>query len=94
MLTAVVTLGTAALTLLAPLESTLHSDSRRIGEGTVTVDKTPLGNLPVGANGLPSRAHLAVQLDAFETVVKTINEFWLTMAKLPPRAVGGLASKA
>jgi chemotaxis family two-component system response regulator Rcp1 len=35
-----------------------------------------------------------VQLDAFETVVKTINEFWLTMAKLPPRAVGGLASKA
>jgi hypothetical protein len=35
-----------------------------------------------------------VQLDAFETVVKMINEFWLTMAKLPPRAVGGLASKA
>jgi CheY-like chemotaxis protein len=35
-----------------------------------------------------------VQLDAFETVVKTINEFWLTMAKLPPRAVDGLASKA
>ena len=34
-----------------------------------------------------------VQLDAFETVVKTINQFWLTMAKLPPRAFGGLASK-
>jgi chemotaxis family two-component system response regulator Rcp1 len=29
-----------------------------------------------------------VQLEAFETVVKTINEFWLTMAKLPPRAIG------
>ncbi len=27
-----------------------------------------------------------VQLDAFETVVKTVNDFWLTMAKLPPRA--------
>ena len=27
-----------------------------------------------------------VQLEAFETVVKTINDFWLTMAKLPPRA--------
>jgi two-component system, chemotaxis family, response regulator Rcp1 len=26
-----------------------------------------------------------VQLEAFETVVKTINDFWLTMAKLPPR---------
>jgi chemotaxis family two-component system response regulator Rcp1 len=28
-----------------------------------------------------------VQLEAFEAVVKTINEFWLTMAKLPPRAI-------
>jgi len=27
-----------------------------------------------------------VQLDEFESVVKTINVFWLTMAKLPPRA--------
>jgi chemotaxis family two-component system response regulator Rcp1 len=35
-----------------------------------------------------------VQLDAFETVVKTINDFWLTMAKLPPRAVDGSVSKA
>jgi CheY-like chemotaxis protein len=26
-----------------------------------------------------------VQLDEFETVVKTISVFWLTMAKLPPR---------
>jgi chemotaxis family two-component system response regulator Rcp1 len=32
-----------------------------------------------------------VQLEAFETVVKTVNEFWLTMAKLPPRAFGGSA---
>jgi two-component system, chemotaxis family, response regulator Rcp1 len=30
-----------------------------------------------------------VQLEAFETVVKTVNDFWLTMAKLPPRAIGG-----
>jgi CheY-like chemotaxis protein len=27
-----------------------------------------------------------VQLDAFESVVRTVNDFWLTMAKLPPRA--------
>jgi chemotaxis family two-component system response regulator Rcp1 len=27
-----------------------------------------------------------VQLDAFENMVKTVNDFWLTMAKLPPRA--------
>jgi len=26
-----------------------------------------------------------VQLEAFESVVKTVNDFWLTMAKLPPR---------
>jgi hypothetical protein len=31
-----------------------------------------------------------VELDAFETVVKTVNDFWLTMAKLPPRANGGV----
>jgi chemotaxis family two-component system response regulator Rcp1 len=31
-----------------------------------------------------------VQLDAFETVVKTVNDFWLTMAKLPPRANDGV----
>jgi len=32
-LTALVTLTTAALTLLAPLKSALNNDSRRIGEG-------------------------------------------------------------
>jgi CheY-like chemotaxis protein len=26
-----------------------------------------------------------VQLEAFESVVKIVNDFWLTMAKLPPR---------
>src|ERR1700691_2803335 len=30
-----------------------------------------------------------VQLDAFETVVKSIKDFWLTRAKLPPQASGG-----
>src|SRR5579863_7555195 len=29
-----------------------------------------------------------VQLDSFEALVKSINEFWLTMVKLPPQAVG------
>jgi CheY-like chemotaxis protein len=27
-----------------------------------------------------------VQLDAFENLVKTVNDFWLTMVKLPPHA--------
>jgi signal transduction histidine kinase len=52
-LTALVTLATAALTLLAPLETALKNDERRIAEGTVTVDKTPLSNLPVGRDGEP-----------------------------------------
>jgi CheY-like chemotaxis protein len=30
-----------------------------------------------------------VQLDAFETVVKSINDFWLTKAKLPPHVNDG-----
>jgi chemotaxis family two-component system response regulator Rcp1 len=29
-----------------------------------------------------------VQLDAFEGVVKSINDFWLTKAKLPPQRQG------
>jgi two-component system, chemotaxis family, response regulator Rcp1 len=30
-----------------------------------------------------------VQLDAFENVVKSINDFWLTKVKLPPQKRGG-----
>jgi CheY-like chemotaxis protein len=30
-----------------------------------------------------------VQFDAFETVVKSINDFWLTRAKLPPQVSSG-----
>jgi len=30
-----------------------------------------------------------VQLDAFESLVKSINDFWLTKVKLPHRAEGG-----
>ena len=29
-----------------------------------------------------------VQLDAFESLVKSINDFWLTQVKLPPHANG------
>jgi signal transduction histidine kinase len=64
-LTALVTLATAALTLLAPLQSALKSDSRRIGEGTVTVDRTPLSNLPVYRNGEPVDAALDSMLEQF-----------------------------
>src|SRR6202521_5150089 len=30
-----------------------------------------------------------VQLDAFESLVKSINDFWLTKVELPPQARGG-----
>jgi signal transduction histidine kinase len=64
-LTALVTLTTAALTLLAPLKSALNNDSRRIGQGTVTVDRTPLSNLPVYRGGEPVGALLDAKLEQF-----------------------------
>jgi len=30
-----------------------------------------------------------VQLDAFESLVKSINDFWLTKVELPPQSAGG-----
>lgn len=29
-----------------------------------------------------------IQLDAFENLVKSINDFWLMKAKLPPKGLG------
>ena len=64
-LTALVTLTTAALTLLAPLKSALNNDSRRIGEGTVTVDRTLLSNLPVDRGLEPVDRVLDAKLEQF-----------------------------
>jgi signal transduction histidine kinase len=64
-LTALFTLATAALTLLAPLESALKNDSRRIGEGTVTVDRARLANLPVRRDGEPVADALGDELELF-----------------------------
>ena len=64
-LTALVTLATAALTLLAPLQAALNNDSRRIGEGTVTVDRTALSNLPVNRDGEPVDTALDSTLERF-----------------------------
>lgn len=52
-LTALVTLVTAALTLLEPLRSQLRRNFVALGQSTVVGDKTPLGILPVNARGLP-----------------------------------------
>jgi len=52
-LTATVTLATAALTLLAPLQSQLRHNSIQLGVSTVDGDKTALGILPVDAAGMP-----------------------------------------
>jgi len=64
-LTALVTLTTAALALLAPLTSALNNDSRRIGEGTVTVDRTLLSNLPVNRRWEPVDHTLDAKLEQF-----------------------------
>ena len=64
-LTALVTLATAALALLAPLQSALKTDSRRIGQGTVAVDKTSLSNLPVYRDGEPVDPVLDAKLEQF-----------------------------
>jgi signal transduction histidine kinase len=64
-LTALVTLTTAALALLAPLTSALNNDSRRIGEGTVTVDRALLSNLPVTRSWEPVDRALDAQLEQF-----------------------------
>jgi signal transduction histidine kinase len=63
--TALVTLVTAAVALLTPLESALKQDSTRIGQGTVTVDATALSNLPVGRDGEPVSAALGARLEGF-----------------------------
>ncbi|HEY2570138.1 MAG TPA: HAMP domain-containing sensor histidine kinase [Solirubrobacteraceae bacterium] len=52
-LTAIVTLATAALTLLAPLQSQLRQNFITLGASTVVGDKTPLGILTVNSHGVP-----------------------------------------
>jgi signal transduction histidine kinase len=52
-LTALVTLVTAALTLLTPLRSQLRRNFIALGQSTVVGDKTPLGILSVNAQALP-----------------------------------------
>ena len=64
-LTAIATLAVAALTLLAPLQSTLQNDSKKIGQGTVTVDKTPLAGLPVSSTGIPKHDGLDQTMERF-----------------------------
>src|SRR5579859_5334537 len=64
-LTAIVTLAVAAFALLAPLQSTLEGDSKKIGQGTVSVDKTPLASLPVGPAGVPSQRAFNLLIENF-----------------------------
>ena len=64
-LTALATLVAAALALLAPLESQLRGDSIRIGEGTVTVDRGQLSNLPLSSGGEPAHRALDARLEQF-----------------------------
>ncbi len=63
-LTAVVTLATAAITLLAPLESQLRHNSVNLAEAVIAGAKTQLGVIPlVENNGLPYRVNVFVAAD-------------------------------
>jgi signal transduction histidine kinase len=75
-LTAFVTLGAAALALLAPLESRLKSDSVKIGEGTVTVDRAQLASLAVGRDGEPIDRALDAKLEQFARVNSAVYVVW------------------
>jgi signal transduction histidine kinase len=57
-LTAIVTLATAALTLLAPLQSALRNDSKALAISDVNGAKTPFGILPVDRDGFPDHRRL------------------------------------
>jgi signal transduction histidine kinase len=63
-LTAMVTLATAALALLAPLQSQLRKNSITLAQSTVAGAKTPLGYLPVEHDGLPTRKTVQERVDA------------------------------
>jgi hypothetical protein len=62
-LTAVVTLGTAALLLLTPLQSRLRSDSLGLAESSISGDKTQLGYVEVTRRGMPYHAKLETAED-------------------------------
>jgi signal transduction histidine kinase len=62
-LTAVVTLGTAALLLLAPLQSRLRSDSLGLAESSIGGDKTQLGYVEVTRKGMPYHRKLETAED-------------------------------
>ena len=55
-LTAIVTLGVAALALLAPLQSQLRGESELIARTEVSGYKSVLGDVPVNANGMPIKS--------------------------------------
>ncbi len=57
-LVAVATLGSAALTLLAPLESQLQHNSLKLTDAVVTGAKTQLGYIPLGPDGLANRTQI------------------------------------
>ena len=66
-LTAIVTLATAALTLLAPLKSQLKQNSVKLTEAVLTGAKTQLGVIPlVAANGSSYRDNVQAQADSID----------------------------
>ena len=68
MLTAAVTLATAALALLAPLESQLKKNSVSLTEAVISGARTQLGVLPLRANGQPDKAQIQRKADRLDDV--------------------------
>jgi len=67
-LTAAVTLATAALALLAPLESQLKKSSVSLIEAVISGARTQLGVLPLLANGQPNKALIQRKADRLDDV--------------------------
>jgi signal transduction histidine kinase len=65
-LTAVVTLATAAFTLLAPLESQLRKNSVNLTEAVVAGAKTQLGVIPLLPDGRPNRPRIQQLADRLD----------------------------
>ena len=93
-LTAIVTLGVAALALLAPLQSALRSDSEGIARSEVNGYKTALGFLAVDKKGMPikrGKPGLYAALDALShrhggtLVVWSVNKGLLTLLRTTDR---------
>ena len=75
-LTAVVTLATAAFTLLAPLQSRLRADSETVAKTLVEGQKTVFGYIPLLADGKPNLAKIRLDARSLDQATKDTVVVW------------------